>query len=338
MMEKTGLSASARPNRSTDQIEEKSAALLVRFIHSPDAATRAEVARWIEQCPRQAVAFASVQSAWEQAERLKAGGGDQCDWTAPEEQPVARLWASRRNFLIGGSAIAASLAAGVVLLGRRPADFITGVGEVRDARLEDGSVLHLNTDSHVTVDYMPQRRLLTLWRGEASFDVAHDTRRPFDVLARGTMVRALGTSFNVRLRDTQVELTVMKGVVGVRNAAEAMRKVPAGDGATIATGMVKVASLDPRAINSRTAWHSLMIEFDGDTVERAVAELNRYRIVPVVIGDARVAALRIGGRFRIDQPEQFIVALRETLPVRTVAGEDGSMILLYRDDPVDNSI
>jgi len=78
MMEIAGLSGSTRHNLSKEEIEAKSAQLLVKLIRCPDAATREEIYRWIDECPAHAVAFAEAEAAWEAAERLKTG----CDgWT-----------------------------------------------------------------------------------------------------------------------------------------------------------------------------------------------------------------------------------------------------------------
>ena len=49
-------------------------------------------------------------------------------------------------------------------------------------------------------------------------------------------------------------------------------------------------------------------------------------------GDTRLSALRIGGRFRISDSREFLSALQLSLPIRAVTGEDGSVMLLYRDE------
>ena len=53
-----------------------------------------------------------------------------------------------------------------------------------------------------------------------------------------------------------------------------------------------------------------MVELDGETVEQAADEFNRYRKAPILIGDTRVSALRIGGRFRTTDSQEFLSALR----------------------------
>src|SRR4051812_1144853 len=72
MMEIAVLPGSARHTLSKEEIEEKSAQLLVKLIHCPDAATREEIYRWIEEHPANAVAFAEAEAAWEAAGRLRA--------------------------------------------------------------------------------------------------------------------------------------------------------------------------------------------------------------------------------------------------------------------------
>ena len=51
---------------------------------------------------------------------------------------------------------------------------------------------------------------------EALFDVAHDVRRPFLIGVGDRQVRVVGTEFNLRHRDDQVDLTVRRGIVEVR--------------------------------------------------------------------------------------------------------------------------
>jgi ferric-dicitrate binding protein FerR (iron transport regulator) len=71
-MEIAGLFGSARHNLSKAEIEERSAQLLVKLIRCPDAVTREEIYRWIEEHPANAVAFAEAEAAWEATEYLKA--------------------------------------------------------------------------------------------------------------------------------------------------------------------------------------------------------------------------------------------------------------------------
>jgi len=208
----------------------------------------------------------------------------------------------------------------------------TQVGEMRDIALDDGSVMHLNSDSEAEVRFTDRGRKVRLLKGEASFDVAHDPSRPFDVEARSAVIRAVGTAFNVRLRPSMVELTVTKGIVSVRAGGYVPKKVAAGGGAVIQPRSIDLTRLNPKMIGQRVAWREQMVELDGETIEQAATEFNRYRKAPILIGDTRVSSLRLGGRFRTTDSKAFLTALQMSLPVRAVDGEEGSVMLLYRDE------
>ncbi|MCT2400941.1 FecR family protein [Novosphingobium mangrovi (ex Huang et al. 2023)] len=314
----------------TEAIEAKAASLAVRL---PDAGEteRAEIMAWVAQNPAHAVAFARAESAWKDCERLKALGFD-----LPEEDdgidevsvPVETgKGLSRRGVILSGIAALAIAAAvpAVRMLGPETQDFSTQRGEVREVRLADGSTLRINTDSKVEVAFSDKRRLVRLLEGEASFDVAHDKARPFDVEADGTVTRAVGTQFTVRRRAHEVELTVTEGIVSVRDGTGQEARIAAGHGAQIKPGAIDASVLDSRTIARRTAWRERMLEFDGLTIGEAVAEFNRYRQTPIVIADPRIASLRVGGRFGLSESEQFLDALQSGFGVRVSKRADGAM-------------
>ena len=88
--------------------------------------------------------------------------------------------------------------------------------------LADGSKLHLNTNSVVTVDFSSTARNIVLLKGEAHFEVAHDTSRPFSVTAGNNTVTAVGTAFNMQyVDDNAFELVVTDGKVLVKDRFKA---------------------------------------------------------------------------------------------------------------------
>ncbi len=271
---------------------------------------------------------------WDAAERLKSSAAD-VTLPPPEtiisEEDQRRI--SRNIMIAAGIAILLFIVAAVVTVRTFSGvdRYETAIGEIRDVALADGSVLHLNSDSEAEVRFTDNGRKVRIMKGEASFEVAHDTLRPFEVEVRSAVIRAVGTAFNIRMRTALVELTVTHGSVSVRCGASALRKVAAGNGAVIQPRAITLTSLGPRLVSQRTAWREQMIEMDGETVEQAASEFNRYRTAPILIGDTRVSALRLGGRFRTTDSQEFLSALQASLPVRAVKGEDGSVMLLYRD-------
>src|SRR5262249_46787455 len=91
--------------------------------------------------------------------------------------------------------------------------FSTRHGEQQTHRLADGSVLHLNTDTAVTVQYSKTERQVEITSGQAGFEVVHEPERPFHVFAGPAEVIDLGTKFDVRLRSDSTVVTVVEGRV-----------------------------------------------------------------------------------------------------------------------------
>jgi transmembrane sensor len=278
--------------------------------------------------------------AWDAAERLKSSAAD-IVLPPPEiivsEEDQRRI--SRNIMIAAGIAVLLFIIAAIVTVRTfNGVDrYETAIGEVRNVALADGSVLHLNSDSEAEVRFTNNGRKVRIMKGEASFDVAHDRARPFDVEVRSAVIRAVGTAFNVRMRTALVELTVTHGSVSVRCGGGGLHQVAAGNGAVIQPRTIALTNLGPRLVDQRTAWREQMVELDGETVEQAASEFNRYRKAPILIGDTRVSALRLGGRFRTTDSQEFLSALQTSLPVRVVKGEDGSVMLLYRDSTDEQS-
>ncbi len=227
---------------------------------------------------------------------------------------------------------ALSLPVGLSLL-KDPERYSTLKGERRTIALPDGSTLNLNTASQVEVAFDKGHRLIRLVEGEALFDVAHDPARPFIVAVKSTRFRAVGTAFNVRMRRDIVELTVTEGVVAVRDDDHDDKadfaRIGAGRGAVVGSGTIAVTPLDRELVSQRVAWRDGVIELDGNTIEQAVDEFNRYRDHPLLIGDPRIASLRVGGRFEVRESDRFLTALQRSFPIRALPGVDQSVLLVY---------
>jgi len=250
---------------------------------------------------------------------------------------VVAMLLSRRG-LVGGLLAASSAAVVATAAWRYERDvqlYRTQIGERRIVVLSDGSRVQLNTGSTIEAAMTAKARKIRLVRGEALFEVAHNKARPFLVDAGTAQLRAVGTAFNVRIRDEVVELTVTEGVVAVSSGGQVLRSaaaphIAAGGGAVIRPGAVAPTQLDDAEMRQRTAWREGVIELDGETLAQAVEEFNRYRSAPIILGDARLANIRVGGRFEVDEADKFLLALETGFPIRAMPASDGSLLLVAK--------
>lgn len=211
----------------------------------------------------------------------------------------------------------------------------TKIGEQLSARLPDGSVVTLNTDTLLDVAYSDSERLVTIRRGEASFNVTRDAARPFRVLARTRIVQALGTIFNVHLdaRD-RVEVTVSEGRVRVTLVDRPASPSPPGatmpeateppdTDMTVAAGQVAVIDgaqgavrrVDTLEIEAKLAWQQGMLVFRGSPLEEVLADVSRYTTVRFTIADDSIRGTRVGGYFRAGDIDALLLALRESFGI-----------------------
>ncbi|MEJ0035692.1 MAG: FecR domain-containing protein [Gammaproteobacteria bacterium] len=107
-----------------------------------------------------------------------------------------------------------------------PEQFQTKVGEQRSVLLADGSRVTLNTASKIEVQLRSDHRVVQLVQGEALFEVAHDTRRPFDVHVGDVVVRAVGTQFDIDRRAKRTVVTVVEGRVAMIAAGSRTDHLP----------------------------------------------------------------------------------------------------------------
>jgi transmembrane sensor len=332
-----------------DAIEATAAVWLGRRDRGMSEAETATFIRWLQQDARHAEVFAELDDTWKSFNRLRVArpagpGRPDADLLAPRRRRHRALWACA----------ALTAAAAVVFLAlawpRVPGanlhrNVVTAVGAFQKMDLPDGSVVQLNTDSAIDVQYTAGERLVRLVRGEAHFAVAKNPDRPFIVSAGQVAVRAVGTAFNVRLRSSAVEVLVTEGKVQVNDSvqggsllmARAEEPTPllvAGERATIplqaVTGRAAaaVAPVAPAEVERALAWQERRLEFEDVPLAEVVAEFNRYNTHQLVIDDPRLETRRFGGTFRADGYPAFVRLLETTFGVTAERSEDRTMLRL----------
>lgn len=288
----------------------------------------AELGRWVALDARHAGALLQAQALW-----AALGEEDMADDAGianddEPEIPARSVW-SRRWVLGGSGALAASFAAAMIF--RSPdTSYATAVGEIRRVPLADGSTAAINTDSRIDVALAETRRSVTIEKGEAWFQVAKDAKRPFVVEAGNVLVQAVGTAFSVRRREGGADVIVTEGVVeawakgadGQKIRVVAGERVFIADNAAVERGAVAAnAPTAERAL----AWRSGKIDLVGTRVDEAIAEFNRYNPRQIVLTDPALAAERVDGVFRTDDPIGFARVIAGSFDARLDVSQPGEI-------------
>jgi transmembrane sensor len=342
-------------------VKETAASWIVRLDEGLTPVERAELAQWIEADPSHGRALVSVARTWDAFDTLgELAQMFPLERYGHERRParwprVAAIVGAAGAAAIGAysyvdgirqSRPAAEAAAATVLsptaMDRDVVDisstYETAVGEQLSVRLADASVMTLNTDTLLVVEYSRDQRLVSMRRGEAIFRVEHDPVRPFRVRAGDRVVQAIGTVFNVRLRsEDDFEVTVTEGrvavahpasgsVTGTAVAARPELTLVAGNLALIRARGEEVRSIEPAQIEASLAWQRGMLIYRGETLADVLADMGRYTNVRFAIADDSLRDRRVGGYFRAGDVDGLLLALHESFGVEQ--RRDGDTIIL----------
>jgi transmembrane sensor len=193
--------------------------------------------------------------------------------------------------------------------------------------LADGSTLHVNTDTAVTVRFSPTERLVEVDHGQVALEVAHDDSRPFRVHAGSTDTVAVGTEFDVYRRPDATMITVVTGQVAVSvdpsapppaaagSGLRAGLRVSAGRQVRVVGGKLPSAS-EPTDLRETTAWLERKIVFEQRPLGAVADEFNRYNDKPFTIDDPALRRLPISGTFNAADTDSFAAFLESLDGVR----------------------
>lgn len=249
-----------------------------------------------------------------------------------------RRGAAKRPFLVDwrwlgglGATVAAAAIALVIapwgeLLPQPDTLYMTAKGESRDIQLADGSRISLNTDSNLSVRLDKDARRVTVHDGQALFDVAHDTHRPFLISVGDETVRVVGTKFDVRRRDGQLSVTVLRGLVEVSaDGEEKPVRVRPGEMLEHAEGASGVVV---RAVSTedQVGWRSGRLVYRDQTLGRIVSDLNHYFERPLRLEGEETANLRFSGVLIVDGQDAMVRRLSSLLPISATPTDDSIVL------------
>lgn len=339
-----------RSPSSTAQAEQQAADWVARRDRGLTAAEQDDYLQWLREDPRRAAMITRHEGTVRLLQGLQRWQPERSSEPNPDlfarSRPRAWRWIPLASALVASVAVGvflfrpASEPAPVAAAGVSPANTFLRFNERQV--LTDGSIVELRDGSRIEVVFTPQERRVRLTGGEAHFTVAKNPAWPFIVDAGRVAVRAVGTAFAVRVDAAEVDVVVTEGKVRLEPATS-------GDatGTTAATAEAPLLGASQRAVVSLVpgatapevkavsaeqlrevlAWQTPRFQFHETPLADAVAEFNRRNRQQIVIGDASLAAVPIGGTFRSDNVDGFVSLLEITLGVQVERRSGGPYVL-----------
>lgn len=181
--------------------------------------------------------------------------------------------------------------------------------------LADGTAVHLNAGSELRypVAFAAAERKVYL-KGEAWFEVAKDTGRPFYVETDEVSIRVYGTAFNVNTHGLRATETVLvEGEIGISGkGSTGEQRMRPGQLAACDhhSGEITFREVD---IRKYTAWKNGEFCFNDDTLEEILEELGRWYDVKVIFRSAGKKDIRFSGHLkRYENIQKILGAISES--------------------------
>ena len=150
-------------------------------------------------------------------------------------------------------------------------------------RLADGTKVWLNsaTSLRYPETFAGNERKVELISGEAYFEVAHNSAKPFRVVVKGQTIEDLGTQFNINAYDDEsaTKTTLLGGSVKVSKSDQKVFLKP-GQQAIIKpiNSSIIVQNVD---IDETVAWKNGYFKFNGEDLKSVMRKVSRWYNVDI---------------------------------------------------------
>jgi len=178
--------------------------------------------------------------------------------------------------------------------------------------LSDGTVVYLNANSKISYqeEFEPDQKIVHL-SGEAFFQVAKDSLRPFTVLSGELSITALGTQFNVAAfpGEDVVKVNLLEGKVEVRDQMNQQRLIL--DEKQAVHYKKELLELEKVAFNyaEAIAWKDGILYFQKTNLPEVVSQLERWYGVKITIYGSPAEPKVISGRFENESLENVLQSI-----------------------------
>ncbi len=190
-------------------------------------------------------------------------------------------------------------------------------GQVNQIFLADGSRIWVNSESTINVPSvfnLEERKVSLL--GEAYFEVAEDTERPFKVLVEGQTIEVLGTSFNVRAYEnsSKIQTTLKEGSIKL-TTKNGYTTLKPGEQTELdkKSGQLVLKNVNPENFES---WKDGKYEFEEENLVEVFNIVERWYDIDLIYDIEDFGKLNYTGTIKRNKSvKHFLRVLGLTVPI-----------------------
>lgn len=302
---------------------------------------------WVRSDPKNQTEFLRYQKTWMllQADKLANNKTMASEWTRLEQATVnqkfnskykpspktAKVLSLKRYISIAAAFLVVSITSWLLYQNyfSQQTGVLIATNTLVEGQLPDGTLVSLNAGSRIDFEGFNGNERNVKLKGEAWFDVAHDTTKPFLVTVGDVQVKVLGTAFYLNATElaSKMELVLMRGRVAVyyKDNPDEFVVLEPGE-------KVEVAGDHGKIIKKRNedenflAWKTKKLVLKDRTLAEAIALINKVYNTNILIEDAKVGRCRISAEFDNQSLSAIINVLEVTLGVKGV--QNGNQLII----------
>lgn len=311
--------------------EAASAWFMRRRARASDASAEQAFQSWLQAAPEHRREYERLEQVWEDMAALPRPAAA----PAPKREPaLVRTPAQPRRpgFLRWGGALAALVLTAAAAYQYVPVSYESVANastQTHSLDLPDGTRLHANVGTRVSVRYTLAERHIRVDAGEVYIDAAPD-RRPLIVAAGEAELRDIGTEFNVLLLPDVLQVGVRSGEIRLNAQganAPAAQTLRAGDTVLLSRADARLLRRQQVSASEIGAWQGGVAVMHEATLQQLAGYLALYRDAPLRFADERARALRLSGTLDLRQPDAVLDMLPGLLPVTLTRRPDGAVVI-----------
>lgn len=189
-------------------------------------------------------------------------------------------------------------------------------------KLSDGTIVYLNSESSLKFPQKFSKNSRTVYvKGEAIFNVTHDSSRPFIVNSGDVDVKVLGTLFNVRAYDNEnrTVVTLNQGSVQILRSGQVLGQIEPDQQIVVTS-----SEFDVKNVSSETyiLWKDGVFRFEEEPLNRVLEQIGRWYDCRFDIEESLKSKKYTGIINKYDSIEEFISVLRTTGEFEIVFNKD----------------
>lgn len=195
----------------------------------------------------------------------------------------------------------------------------TKKGEIKTVTLTDGTIVHLNPETQIIFPekFKKTRRKVQL-NGEAYFNVAKDSTRPFIIELQKSAIEVLGTSFNVKsyTNENNVDVILEEGSIAFKPQNASSSKLIAGETINYNkhSGVVQKSKLSQKIAYLKGKDN--VIIFNNNNLQTVLNTLNRWYDVSFIVKDSVAHKLSYTTFFKNASLQEVLLELETISPIR----------------------